>query len=173
MSRQLNDVELAMAAASAGAAEVRMRYAESHELFAKGVHDFATEADLASEQAIRAMLHDLRPDDAVTGEEVGTTGAGAGGREWLVDPLCGTRNYAVRTTLVAVNVALRTPDGVLAAASIDPLSGETFWDRRDRGLPSHPERRGADGPVRILRAGGLLAAADQATHASLVKMLDP
>ncbi len=28
-------------------------------------------------------------------------------REWLVDPLCGTLNYAVGTALVAVNVALR------------------------------------------------------------------
>lgn len=44
-------------------------------------------------------------------------------RQWLVDPLCGTLNYAVGTMLVAVNVALR--DG--AAAVADPFSGEVFF----------------------------------------------
>ena len=59
---------------------------------------------------------------------------------WLVDPLCGTLNYAARTTLVAVNVALRTDGVVTAAASADPFAGEVFWTdgrhayvRRDGG----------------------------------------
>jgi myo-inositol-1(or 4)-monophosphatase len=43
-------------------------------------------------------------------------------RQWLVDPLCGTLNYAACTKLVAVNVALR--DG--AAAVADPFSDEVF-----------------------------------------------
>jgi myo-inositol-1(or 4)-monophosphatase len=57
-------------------------------------------------------------------------------RQWLVDPLCGTLNYAVGNMLVAVNVALR--DG--AAAVADPFSGEVFFTdgttarvRRDGG----------------------------------------
>lgn len=44
-------------------------------------------------------------------------------RQWLVDPLCGTLNYAVGSMLVAVNVALR--DGPAAVA--DPFSGEVFF----------------------------------------------
>lgn len=55
-------------------------------------------------------------------------------RAWLVDPLCGTLNYAAGTMLVAVNVALG--DGPAAVA--DPFSGEVFltdgttaWVRRD------------------------------------------
>jgi myo-inositol-1(or 4)-monophosphatase len=44
-------------------------------------------------------------------------------RQWLVDPLCGTLNYAVGSMLVAVNVALR--DG--AAAVADPFSGAVFF----------------------------------------------
>ena len=45
----------------------------------------------------------------------------------LVDPLCGTLNFAARTPLVAVNVALRTPTGVTAAAVIDPFAEEVYW----------------------------------------------
>jgi fructose-1,6-bisphosphatase/inositol monophosphatase family enzyme len=46
---------------------------------------------------------------------------------WLVDPLCGTLNYAAGTPLAAVNVALETPAGVTAAVSADPIAGEFFW----------------------------------------------
>lgn len=89
--------------------------------------DFATAADLAAEQAILDALRTARPEDAVTGEESGDTGAAGAERRWLVDPLCGTLNYAVRNMLVAVNVALRVGSTVTAAASADPFSGEVFW----------------------------------------------
>ena len=49
------------------------------------------------------------------------------GSVWLVDPLCGTLNYAVRTTLVAVNVALRAGSEIAVAASADPFADEVFW----------------------------------------------
>jgi myo-inositol-1(or 4)-monophosphatase len=45
----------------------------------------------------------------------------------LVDPLCGTLNYAARTALVAVNVALWTGKDIRVAASADPLSAELLW----------------------------------------------
>ncbi|WP_372500045.1 inositol monophosphatase family protein [Streptomyces sudanensis] len=100
----------------------------------KGAGDFATTADVEAEKAILDVIRAARPDDAVLGEEGGQRGAGDAARQWLVDPLCGTLNYAAGTMLVAVNVALR--DG--AAAVADPFGGEVFftdgetaWVRRD------------------------------------------
>lgn len=61
------------------------------------------------------------------GEESGRTGTGRDERVWLVDPLCGTLNYAVRNMLVSVNVALRTGAQVAVAASADPFTDEVFW----------------------------------------------
>ena len=123
----LSDAEVAIAAASAGAAEVRARYGQPVERFAKQGTDFATSADLASEAAIRAVVTAHRPDDAMIGEEDGRSGPDDAAREWLVDPLCGTRNFAATTPLVAVNVALEADGGSLAAASADPVTGEVFW----------------------------------------------
>ena len=100
--------------------------------FDKSAGDFATAADLEAEKAILAVIRGARPDDAVTGEESGLTGASDAERRWLVDPLCGTLNYAARTMLVAVNVALRAGAGVTAAASADPFAGEVFWTDGDR-----------------------------------------
>lgn len=89
----------------------------------KGAGDFATAADVEAEKAIVHVIRAARPHDAVLGEEGGRQGAHGAARQWLVDPLCGTMNYAVGSMLVAVNVALR--DG--AAAVADPFSGEIFF----------------------------------------------
>lgn len=136
----ITDEELALAAARAGAAVVRAMWGTSLTRFAKSADDFATVADIEAEKAILGVIRAARPDDAVTGEESGRTGRDGAEREWLVDPLCGTLNYAARTMLVAVNVALRTGSAVTAAACADPFAGEVFWTdgahayvRRDAG----------------------------------------
>ncbi|HEY3878195.1 MAG TPA: inositol monophosphatase family protein [Trebonia sp.] len=122
-----SDAELAVAAAQAGAAVVRARYGTALERFGKSGGDFATAADLEAEAAVLGVIRAARPGDAVTGEESGATGPGESARRWLVDPLCGTLNYAAGMMVAAVNVALRTGAGVTAAASADPFSGEVFW----------------------------------------------
>ncbi|MGW7381335.1 inositol monophosphatase family protein [Streptomyces sp. NPDC054794] len=136
MNRE-TDAQLAVAAAQAGAAVVRDMYGASLGRVEKGGGDFATAADLAAERAILDVLTGARPDDAVTGEESGDTGAEGAARRWLVDPLCGTHNYAARNMLVAVNVALRVGSEVAVAASADPFSGEVFWTDGDRARLRH------------------------------------
>jgi myo-inositol-1(or 4)-monophosphatase len=121
------DAELAIRAAQAGAEVVRSRYGRPMARMAKAAGDFATEADHAAERAILTILRDARPEDGFTGEESGTSGAARSGRHWLIDPLCGTVNYAAGTPLVAVNVALHSDSGVVAAAAADPFCGEVFW----------------------------------------------
>lgn len=121
------DAEVAVAAAEAGAAVVRARYGGPLDRFAKSPTDFATDADLESERTIRRVLATARPADGVVGEELGGTDALAADRVWLVDPLCGTSNFAARTPLFAVNVVLREGGGIVAAASVDPIGHEVFW----------------------------------------------
>ncbi|MFE1585201.1 inositol monophosphatase family protein [Streptomyces sp. NPDC058737] len=116
------DTDVAVAAARAGAEIVRTRYGQRLARFDKGGGDFATDVDVAAEEAIVDVIRAARPRDAIRGEESGRRGPADARREWLVDPLCGTLNYAVGTTLVAVNVALR--DGPAAVA--DPFGGEVF-----------------------------------------------
>ncbi|KUM97319.1 phosphatase [Streptomyces cellostaticus] len=132
-----SDAQLALRAAQAGADVVRAMYGGSLARFEKSAGDFATAADLAAEKAILEVLRSARPDDAVTGEESGSTGAEAAPRRWLVDPLCGTLNYAVRNMLVGVNVALRVGDEITAAATADPFSGEGFWTDGHRARVRH------------------------------------
>lgn len=141
----ITDQDVAIAAAQAGAAVVRARYGASLTRFEKSAGDFATAADIEAENAVLDVLRSARPEDAVTGEESGRTGASAAERMWLVDPLCGTLNYAVRNMLVAVNVALRTGSTVTVAVSADPFADEVFWTD---GTSAHVRRDGVDEQLR-------------------------
>lgn len=147
------DAELAIRAAEAGAALVRSRYGDRLRRFAKSADDFATEVDIAAERTIVDTLRDARPGDGFVGEELGSRGEPASGRYWLVDPLCGTVNYAAHTPLVAVNVALCAGDGVSAAVTADPFSDEVFWTD---GEVAYRRSAGRDDPLVPGRADGLV-----------------
>lgn len=132
-----DDVGVAIAAARAGADVVRNLYGQRLARTDKGAGDFATAADVDAEEMILSIIHAARPDDGVLGEEGGQQGAAVAARQWLVDPLCGTLNYAVGNMLVAVNVALRSG----AAAVADPFSGEVFFTDGEMAWVRH---NGAD-----------------------------
>src|SRR5215510_5552513 len=94
----MSDIDVALAASAAGAAVVRDLYGTDLTHLSKSPTDFATEADVRAEEAIREVIAAARPDDGFHGEEGGASG-GAGDRIWLVDPLCGTLNFAAHTPL--------------------------------------------------------------------------
>ncbi len=131
---ELTDVEVAIAAARAGADVVAHDYGSQHVRLAKTRRDFATETDVAAEAAVFEVLKMHRPGDARTGEESGQHGSVSAVRRWLVDPLCGTLNFAADTPLVAVNVALLENGVTTTAAVADPIAGELFWTDGRRAL---------------------------------------
>lgn len=140
----MTDAEVAVAAAQAGAEVVRRDYGVDHVRHLKTVTDFATDTDVAAERAILAVLGEHRPGDAHVGEELGTTGCSTSQRRWLVDPLCGTLNFAATTPLVSVNVALSVQGEVTAAAAADPIAAELFWTDGEQAFRRH---RGQDRPL--------------------------
>ncbi|WP_367727549.1 inositol monophosphatase family protein [Microbacterium sp. LMI1-1-1.1] len=84
-----------------------------------------TEADLATERAIRAILDTERQDDAVLGEEYGTSGDTS--RRWVIDPIDGTHNYMRGIPVWATLIAL-TVDGVPQVGVVSqPALGRRWW----------------------------------------------
>jgi myo-inositol-1(or 4)-monophosphatase len=123
----MTDIEVAIAVAEGGASIVRERFGTALDRLDKGGGDFATSADIDAERAMLAILRRERPNDVLVGEESGRTGVADGERVWFLDPLCGTLNYAVRTRLVAVNVALWVNGSPSVAAVADPFNDEIYW----------------------------------------------
>lgn len=123
----MNDSDVAIALVSEGAAIVRHRFGSNLQRLDKGLGDFATNADIEAEEAMLGVLQRERPNDGVLGEETGSSGGDSGTRTWLIDPLCGTLNYAVKMRVAAVNAALRAEGKLSVAAVADPFNEEIFW----------------------------------------------
>ncbi len=90
-----------------------------------------TEADLATERAIRERLAAARPEDGIIGEEFGTEGTSS--RQWIIDPIDGTANFLrgvpVWGTLIALAVDGEPVVGVVSA----PAMGRRWWASRGDG----------------------------------------
>jgi myo-inositol-1(or 4)-monophosphatase len=111
--------------------------------------DLVSEADLASQRAIRDLLAARRPDDGFIGEEEHLALQGASGLSWVVDPLDGTVNFLFGIPQWCVSVAVRDSEGVLAGAVYDPNRSELFTATR-----SGPALlAGPDGSTRVLTGG--------------------
>jgi myo-inositol-1(or 4)-monophosphatase len=92
--------------------------------------DLVSEADLASERAIRELLAARRPHDGFIGEE-GEHDQGASGLSWVVDPLDGTINFLFGIPQWCVSVAVIDRLGTIAGAVYDPNRNELFSASRE------------------------------------------
>ena len=93
------------------------------ELAPKGDRDLVTAADIAVEEDLRRALVN-GTGFAVIGEERGGEVPDDGSPYWLVDPICGTRNFASGIRLFSVNLALVEGGRVVASVVGDASSGE-------------------------------------------------
>ena len=114
-----------------------------------------TDADTATEDALRAVLGHERPDDVVLGEERGGE-LTDNGRGWVLDPIDGTKNYSrgvpVWATLIALTQHGRAVVGVVSA----PALGRRWWAALGRGAWASEH----DGPPRRLSVSGIADLAD-------------
>jgi histidinol-phosphatase len=84
-----------------------------------------SDADRAVEESIRARLATERRDDAISGEEFGTTGSGS--RHWVIDPIDGTKNFVRGVPVWATLIAL-LDDGVPVVGVVSaPALGRRWW----------------------------------------------
>jgi myo-inositol-1(or 4)-monophosphatase len=94
--------------------------------------DIVTATDLAAEALIRRRLRELRPDDAVIGEEgadlVGTTGV-----RWIIDPIDGTVNFVYGLPEYAVSVAAERDGQVVAGVVLNVATGVEYAATRGGG----------------------------------------
>ncbi|WP_434084919.1 histidinol-phosphatase [Mycolicibacter heraklionensis] len=85
-----------------------------------------TDADRAVEVALRDALARDRPDDDVLGEEFGGS-ATFSGRQWVIDPIDGTKNFVRGVPVWATLIAL-LDDGVPCVGAISaPALGRRWW----------------------------------------------
>ncbi|MEO5665702.1 MAG: histidinol-phosphatase [Nocardioides sp.] len=84
-----------------------------------------TDADRGVEDAIRRTLSRARSRDAVLGEETGSTGHSQ--RQWIIDPIDGTKNFVRGVPVWATLIALAVDDEVVVGVVSAPALQRRWW----------------------------------------------
>jgi histidinol-phosphatase len=111
-----------------------------------------SDADLEVERQVRALLAAERPGDAVLGEEHGVTGSGP--RQWVVDPVDGTKNFVRGVPVWATLVALRVDGEVRVGVVSAPALGRRWWAETGGGAWAGT-RLGEQTRLRVSSVAGL------------------
>lgn len=125
MDAPLDDLDVAVAAARAGAAAVEGRQGMLGRVEFKGEVDPVTDADRESQAQILATLRRHRPHDEVLAEE-STHEPADDRRVWLVDPLDGTVNFLHGVPHVGVSIALYEQGGARVGVVIDVFRHDEY-----------------------------------------------
>lgn len=124
--------ETLLLAASEAGRILMGKYATGVTVAYKGAIDLVTEADLASERAIVAILRARHPEHDILAEE-GDYGRRGADQRWIVDPLDGTTNFAHGFPWFAVSIALEVRGEVVLGAVFNPHNNELFVAERGKG----------------------------------------
>ncbi|TLG09472.1 histidinol-phosphatase [Nocardia cyriacigeorgica] len=148
MAAHTSDLELALRLADAADAITKERFgALDLKVDAKPDLTPVSDADLAVERRIRTVLEHERPQDSVLGEEFGGDAEFAG-RQWVIDPIDGTKNFVRRVPVWATLIAL-LEDGVPVVGVVSaPALARRWWAAAGSGAWSsfHP---GAPKPITV------------------------
>lgn len=142
------DLDVAIDAARTGAAVVHAALGSVVGTRFKSDANPVTEVDHEAEEAIIAILRQLRPDDAVLAEESGGSGWERG-RVWLVDPLDGTVNFIHGIPQISVSVALWIDGHPAVGVVRDVTRNEEFTAQAGAGAFLNHE------PLRVSPEGSL------------------
>jgi myo-inositol-1(or 4)-monophosphatase len=127
-------LETCEAAARAGGQEL-LAWQGRFQTRTKGVRDLVTDADLASQEAVRRIVMGRFPAHCFVSEEQGPESTVVGDTQltWIVDPLDGTTNYVHGYPSFAVSVAIACGNEVQAGVVYDPLRDQCFSAAAGKG----------------------------------------
>ena len=114
-------------AARAGGAVVQ-NWVERFDVQEKGPADLVTQADLASQEAIRDVVLGTFPDHSLLGEEDQPRQRPADRTEyrWIADPLDGTTNFVHGVPHYSVSLALERNGELITGVVYDPVHDACF-----------------------------------------------
>jgi len=145
-------LEVARSAALAGARPLKELFGHLERVKEKGgAGNLVTEADLAAEAAVLAVLAEATPTFGVLAEESGRR-QGEGPLEWCVDPLDGTTNYAHGFPIFCTSVGLLHQGRPLLGALVVPVLDQVFWAAPGLGAWCNDQRLRVTDCTRISEA---------------------
>lgn len=156
MTNYSDDLALALELADAADA-ITTEHFESADLQVDTKPDMTpvSAADLAVEEALRDKLAEARPADALLGEEFGGD-VTFSGRQWVIDPIDGTKNYVRGVPVWATLIALLDDGEPVVGVISAPALNRRWWASQESGA----WRIVDGGSPRRLNVSGVSALAD-------------
>lgn len=165
-----DDLALALTLASEADLIALDRY-ESQDLGVqlKADKSIVTDADTRVERVLRSHLERARPNDAILGEEFGGDRDGAPPhRQWIIDPIDGTSNFARGVPIWGALIALAI-DGVPQVGVVSaPALRRRWWAAAGTGAWMRDE----GGEPRRIRVSGINDLADATLSYNNLQMWD-
>jgi len=120
-----SDIALAQRLADAAGAAIRPHFRALAESESKADASPVTVADREAEQAMRKILKAEAPQDGVIGEEYGEE-TGKSGRQWVLDPIDGTRSFIIGRPIFGTLIALVDRGFPILGIIDQPIAGERW-----------------------------------------------
>lgn len=90
--------------------------------------NFATQTDLDVEKLIVSEISKKFPNDLILAEEnFSDTALNKKKRIWIIDPICGTANFAKAIKFFCTNIAVAENNDLVASCVIDHSQNEYIW----------------------------------------------
>lgn len=126
MSALANELELALELADLADEMSMQRFlAQDLEISTKPDQSPVTDADKATERAMRNHLAKNRVSDSIIGEEFGNSGDSE--RTWIIDPIDGTANFLRGVPVWATLISLRIGDSYELGVVSAPAMKRRWW----------------------------------------------
>lgn len=133
MSNYADDLALALELAELADSITLDRFEASDlEVSSKPDMTPVSDADLATEEALREKIATARPADAILGEEFGGD-VEFSGRQWIIDPIDGTKNYVRGVPIWATLIALLDNGKPVAGVISAPALARRWWASEGAG----------------------------------------
>ncbi|OBB00390.1 histidinol-phosphatase [Mycobacteriaceae bacterium 1482268.1] len=133
MTTVANDLALALTLADAADALTLDRYgALDLRIDTKPDLTPVTDADRSTEELLRSSLAVHRAHDSIFGEELGGTPAFEG-RQWVIDPIDGTKNFVRRVPVWSTLIALLVDGSPVVGVVSAPALGRRWWAGKGEG----------------------------------------
>jgi len=122
---------------------------EHLQVTSKGLGDFVSTADKASEKILVTELQKARPEFGFLLEEGGEIKGSDPRYRFIIDPLDGTTNFLHGIPHFAISIALECEGNIIAGIVFDPVKDELFWAEKGQGAYLNSRRLRVSGRKKL------------------------
>jgi myo-inositol-1(or 4)-monophosphatase len=140
---------VAIQAVERGAKELVDRFGKRIAVQSKGIANFVSEADLATESAVIETIRKHYPDHTILSEESHQSLVGKAEHLWVIDPLDGTNNFLHGIPQFAISIAYYHHGEPVVGVVYNPISQDLYSAARGEGAWHGTKRQSVSTEMRL------------------------